>query len=168
MMMNNSILGCENMVSVCFLYQRRDIHLLSKIQLIMVLPCYHVGQRCIYICIAPYHPHHHLCILCALLRAHAYRIARGNNAFGVRGSGRGGLARGLAAIAPEIEEQVLEDLPKCPDHKPSSYLKGKPQSILSLLCFTNINLSPLCLIHQVIGVDWKHLMHIISLYRNIP
>ena len=50
-------------------------------------------------------------------------------------------------IAPEGEEQVLEDLPKCPDHKPSSYLKGKPRSIISLLHFTNINLSPLCLMH---------------------
>ena len=29
-------------------------------------------------------------------------------------------------IAPEGEEQVLEDLSECPDHKPSSYLKGKP------------------------------------------
>ena len=45
-------------------------------------------------------------------------------------------------IAQEGEEQVPEDLPKCPDHKPSSYLKGKLRSILSLLCFTNINLSP--------------------------
>ena len=29
------------------------------------------------------------------------------------------------------EEEVLE----CPDHQPSSFLKGKPQSILSLPCF---------------------------------
>ena len=45
-------------------------------------------------------------------------------------------------IALEDEEQVLENLPECSDHKPSSYLKGRPRSILSLLCFTNINLSP--------------------------
>ena len=50
-------------------------------------------------------------------------------------------------IAPEGEEQVLEDLPECPNHKPSSYLKGKHRSIISLLCFININLSPLCLMH---------------------
>ena len=50
-------------------------------------------------------------------------------------------------IALEGEEQVLEDLAECPDHKPSSYLKGMPRSILSLLCFININLSPLCLMH---------------------
>ena len=48
---------------------------------------------------------------------------------------------------PEGEEHVLEDLPECPDHKPSSYLKGKPRSILSLLCFHKYHLSPLCLMH---------------------
>ena len=37
--------------------------------------------------------------------------------------------------APEegADEEVLE----CPDHQPSSFLKGKPRSILSLLCFEN-------------------------------
>ena len=45
------------------------------------------------------------------------------------------------------EEQTLEDLPECPDHRPTSFLKGKPQSILSLLCFTKYHLSPLCLMH---------------------
>ena len=35
------------------------------------------------------------------------------------------------------EEEVL----KCPDHQPSSFLKGKPRSILSLLCFKNVTLS---------------------------
>ena len=42
--------------------------------------------------------------------------------------------------APEegaIEEEVLE----CSDHQCSSFLKGKPQSILSLLCFENVTLS---------------------------
>ena len=34
------------------------------------------------------------------------------------------------------EEQTFEDLPECPDHQPTSFLKGKPRSILSLLCFT--------------------------------
>ena len=42
------------------------------------------------------------------------------------------------------EEEVLE----CPDHQPSSFLKGKPQSILSLLCFENDYLSIfICLMH---------------------
>ena len=40
---------------------------------------------------------------------------------------------------PEVqatdEAAAEEELPECPDHCPSSFLKGKPQSILSLLCF---------------------------------
>ena len=43
---------------------------------------------------------------------------------------------------PEGEEQAPKELPQCPNHRPTSFLKGKPRSILSLLCFTNINLSP--------------------------
>jgi hypothetical protein len=36
---------------------------------------------------------------------------------------------------PEGGEPVQEELPQCLDHKPASFLKGKPRSILSLLCF---------------------------------
>ena len=46
------------------------------------------------------------------------------------------------AIALEGGEQTLEDLPKFLDHRPTSFLKGKPQSILSLPCFTKYHLSP--------------------------
>ena len=51
------------------------------------------------------------------------------------------------AIAPEGEEQTLEDLPECPDHRPASFIKGNPRSILSLPCFTKYHLSPLYLMH---------------------
>ena len=51
------------------------------------------------------------------------------------------------AIAPGEEEQTLKDLPECPDHRPTSFLEGKPYSILSLLCFIKLHLSPLCLMH---------------------
>ena len=51
------------------------------------------------------------------------------------------------AIDLEGEEQTLEDLPKCPDHRPTSFIKGKTQSILSLPCLIKYHLSPLCLIH---------------------
>ena len=50
-------------------------------------------------------------------------------------------------VALESEEQAPEELPECPDHRPTSFLKGKPQSILSLLCFNKYHLSPLCLMH---------------------
>ena len=39
---------------------------------------------------------------------------------------------------PEVqatEEAAAEELPECPDHQPSSFLKGKPRRILSLPCF---------------------------------
>ena len=54
--------------------------------------------------------------------------------------------------AQELEVQVeggvnIEDLPECPDHQPSSFLKGKPRSIISLLCFYKYHLRPLCLMH---------------------
>jgi hypothetical protein len=32
---------------------------------------------------------------------------------------------------PEADEKVGEDLPECPDHHPSSFERGKPQSIFS-------------------------------------
>jgi hypothetical protein len=36
----------------------------------------------------------------------------------------------------EAEEQVKE-LPECVDHRPSSFKRGKPQSIISLLFYKN-------------------------------
>ena len=40
---------------------------------------------------------------------------------------------------PEVqaidEAATEEELPECPDHRPSSFLKGKPRSIISLPCF---------------------------------
>ena len=51
------------------------------------------------------------------------------------------------ATALGEEEQTLEDLLECLDHRPTSFLKGKLRSILSLPCFTKYHLSPLCLMH---------------------
>ena len=48
---------------------------------------------------------------------------------------------------PEGEEPSIDELSECPDHRPTSFLKVKPRSILSLLCFTKYHLSPLCLMH---------------------
>ena len=51
------------------------------------------------------------------------------------------------ATAPGEEEQTLKGLPECSNHRPTSFLKGKARSILSLPCFTKYHLSPLCLMH---------------------
>ena len=50
-------------------------------------------------------------------------------------------------VSPKSEERALEELSECPDHRPTSFLKGKPQSILSLLCFYKYYLRHLCLMH---------------------
>ena len=49
--------------------------------------------------------------------------------------------------APEGDKSATDVLLECPDHRPTSFLKGKPRSILSLLCFTKYHLSPFCLMH---------------------
>ena len=51
------------------------------------------------------------------------------------------------AIVPKEEEQNLEELPECPDHRLTSFLKGKPRSILSLPVFYKILLKSLRLMH---------------------
>ena len=37
----------------------------------------------------------------------------------------------------QVPEGANEEVLECPDHQPSSFLKGKPRSILSLPCFKN-------------------------------
>ena len=41
-------------------------------------------------------------------------------------------------VAPKEEEQTPKELPECPDHRPTSFLKGKPRSILSIPIFYKI------------------------------
>jgi hypothetical protein len=43
---------------------------------------------------------------------------------------------------PEADEEVGEDLPECPDHRPSSFKKGKPRSISLPVCKYFINTLP--------------------------
>ena len=50
-------------------------------------------------------------------------------------------------VALESEEPALEELLECPDHRPTSFLKGKLRSNLSLLWFYKYHLSHLCLMH---------------------
>ena len=40
--------------------------------------------------------------------------------------------------APEGEELATKELLECPDHRPTSFLKGKPRSILSSYVLQNI------------------------------
>ena len=49
--------------------------------------------------------------------------------------------------APEGVEQNPEELSECPDHRPTSFLQGKPWSILSLPVFYKRLLKSLWLMH---------------------
>jgi hypothetical protein len=40
---------------------------------------------------------------------------------------------------PEADEEDVEELSKCPDHRPSSFERGKPRSISSSVCKYLIN-----------------------------
>jgi hypothetical protein len=40
---------------------------------------------------------------------------------------------------PEADEEVGEDLPECPDHRPSSFKRGKSRSIYLPICKYFIN-----------------------------
>jgi hypothetical protein len=63
------------------------------------------------------------------------------------------------AILVEIQEQPrepeepagegvpAEDLPECPDHRPSSFLKGKPWCMLTQLFYKSILSTFNCLLH---------------------
>ena len=56
-------------------------------------------------------------------------------------------------------EPKADHLSECPDHHPATFMKGKLWSIISLPILL---MSPklLVLMHYVIGVVWKHLLHI--------
>jgi hypothetical protein len=62
---------------------------------------------------------------------HAYRITRGGDVIGIRARRRRDSAGGAAAEGLEEEGQA-PDLLECPDHRPSTFLKGKPRSIIRL------------------------------------
>jgi hypothetical protein len=40
---------------------------------------------------------------------------------------------------PEADEEDVEELPECPDHRPSSFERGKPRSISLSVCKYLIN-----------------------------
>ena len=73
---------------------------------------------------------------------------------------------------PEVqatdEASTEEELPKCPDHHPSSFLKGKLRSILSLPCFYKY-LEYLLFVDDAlsIGIGWNQLLHYISILVQI-
>jgi hypothetical protein len=48
---------------------------------------------------------------------------------------------------PTSEESAVEELPECPDHRPSSFLKGKPRCMLTQHLDTYHLITLTCLLH---------------------
>ena len=67
------------------------------------------------------------------------------------------------AAAPEEEEQTLEELPECPNHRPTSFLKGKPRSILSLLVFYKILLESF----MIDALDYKSCLETLDAWNYL-
>ena len=141
-------LVAQKMLNRClFNYQRGDMHLLSKRKLILLSPKYLGLRKFMFM----HHTISSISLSCILVSYFALMHI---------GSSEGITLLEFEAeeeqnqeapqqVALESEEQAPEELPECPDHRPTSFLKGKPRSILSLLCFYKYYLSPLCLMHQV-------------------
>ena len=144
--MNNFILGCQSLVSVQFLFLRRDMHLLSKININLV-SSYHSCVH-LYMVVHVIITFHLFCIHDShAVHMHAIGVPEGVTLLKFE--------KGLPEEQQQVQEQevqaaegVNEELLECLDHQPSSFLKGKPRSILSLLCFKNVTLSiSICLMH---------------------
>ena len=115
------------------------------------LSCYHFNTLLLRTLmsmhfIISYHPCHYLCIHDILFPARTYRIVEGVTLLEFKEDAEENQETPQPA-ALKGEEPDIEELPECPDHRPTSFLKGKPQSIISLLYFIKYHLSPLCLMH---------------------
>jgi hypothetical protein len=73
------------------------------------------------------------CASLVFIHLHTYRIARRSDAARIRGQG-GEVQPEVQPEEPE-EEGTIAELPECPEHQPSTFLKGKPRSIISLLLY---------------------------------
>ena len=83
----------------------------------------HLGG-CIHHIIS-YYTCHHVCIRDILFHAHAYRTSEEITLSEFNEEVEEDQQETPQAVALGEEEQTLEDLPKCPDHQPTSFLKGK-------------------------------------------
>jgi hypothetical protein len=61
----------------------------------------------------------------------SYKITRSNSGSSSRGAGRATELQ--EQRVPEADEEVSKDLIECPDHRPSSFERGKPRSISLLV-----------------------------------
>ena len=66
-----------------------------------------------------------------ILRIHAIGVPKGVTLLEFEGASQ----EEELEVQATKEAATKEELPECPDHRQSSFLKGKPRSIISLPCF---------------------------------
>ena len=141
------------------------MHLLGKIDVNLVsscLPCVHsyMAVHCIII-------FHLLCMHDSYtMHMHAIGVSEGVTLLEFE--------QGLPEEQQQAQEQEVqalegganeEEVLECPDHQPSFFLKGKPRSILSLLCFENDYFEDLYMLDALSDRNW---MQTLVAYISIP
>jgi hypothetical protein len=120
-------------------------------------------------CLSAYHVimiiavHRIWCTVCIFTYTIAsYRIAGESASSSARETDRVRSTRNPGTGGARVEEQE-DDLPECVDHQSSSFERGKPQSILSLLLYKNNSLSIWVLYVVALSYrNWvKPLMHLL-------
>jgi len=124
------------------------MHLLSKVNINLVSSCH----SCVHLYMALHFiiTFHLFCIHDSyVVHMHAIGVPEGVTLLEFK--------QGLLEEQQQVQEQKVQapegvvneaELLECLDHQPSSFLKGKSRSILSLLCVKNVTLSIfICLIH---------------------
>jgi hypothetical protein len=79
------------------------------------------------------HVHSSLCIHEIYLYIHGIGVPEGVTLQEFEGARQEEQEQPEEPEVPASEESAVEELQDCPDHRPSSFLKGKPRSIISLL-----------------------------------
>jgi hypothetical protein len=97
------------------------------------------------------HVHSSLCIHEIYLYIHAKGVPEGVTLLEFEGARQEEEQEQLEEPeVPASEESVVEELPECPDHRPSSFLNGKPRCILIQHVY-QINLSTFILFIALSG-----------------
>ena len=119
-----------------FLFSNRNIHLLGKIDVNLVplcLSCVH-SYMVVHFIIT----FHLLCMHDSYtMNMHTIGVPEGVTLLEFEQVLLEELQQAQEQEVQALEEGANEEVLECLDHQPSSFLKGKPRSILSLLCFEN-------------------------------
>jgi hypothetical protein len=91
--------------------------------------------------------HSFLCIHDIYLCIHAIGVPEGVTLLEFEGAHQEEQEQPEEPEVPASDESAVEELPECPNHRPSSFLKGKPRCMLTQHLDTNHLSTLTCLLH---------------------